>query len=78
MLGDRVVLKGERLGTVCYIGRLDIDAAENIYIGIHLDLPGIIPVNRNIWSIVAVCTQILCMCTRFIHCIHCRHIIKIA
>ena len=40
MLGDRVVLKGERLGTVCYIGRLDFDMADHIYIGIHLDLPG--------------------------------------
>ena len=34
------MLKGERLGTVCYIGRLDFDSVDHIYIGIHLDQPG--------------------------------------
>ena len=42
MLGDRVVIKAERLGSVCYIGKLDFDPSDTIYIGVHLDLPSIL------------------------------------
>ena len=51
LLGDRVVLRGERLGVVCYIGRLDFDVGNQIYIGIHLDLPG------NIMITLILCTS---------------------
>jgi hypothetical protein len=34
-----VVIKAERLGSVCYIGKLDFDPSDTIYVGIHLDLP---------------------------------------
>ena len=34
-----MVIKAERLGTVCYIGKLDFDPSNTIYIGVHLDLP---------------------------------------
>lgn len=40
LLGDKVVVKGERLGHVSYIGKLDFDFFDQIYIGVHLDLPG--------------------------------------
>lgn len=40
LLGDKVVVKGERLGHVCYIGKLDFDFFDQIYIGIYLDMPG--------------------------------------
>lgn len=39
LVGDRIVIKAERLGSVCYIGRLDFDPSDTIYIGVHLDLP---------------------------------------
>ncbi len=51
-----MVLKGERLGTVCYIGRLDFDAADHIFIGIHLDMPG------NVIHSVGVNIFILWLC----------------
>lgn len=34
-----MVIKAERLGSVCYIGKLDFDPSDTIYVGIHLDLP---------------------------------------
>lgn len=34
-----MVIKAERLGSVCYIGRLDFDPSDTIYVGVHLDLP---------------------------------------
>ena len=40
LLGDKVVVKGERLGTVAYIGKLDFDIFEQIYVGVCLDMPG--------------------------------------
>jgi len=40
LLGDRVVVKGERLGHVSYIGKLDFDIFDQIYIGVTLDMPG--------------------------------------
>jgi len=35
-----VVVKGERIGTVLYIGKLDFDVLGQVYIGVHLDMPG--------------------------------------
>jgi hypothetical protein len=40
MLGDKVIVKGERLGCVTYIGKLDFDIFDQIYIGVSLDMPG--------------------------------------
>ena len=40
MLGDKVIVKGERLGTVAYIGKLDTNFFDQIYIGVLLDMPG--------------------------------------
>ena len=40
LLGDKVIVKGERLGRVVYIGKLDFDFLDQIYIGISLDMPG--------------------------------------
>ncbi len=40
LLGDKVIVKGERLGTVAYIGKLDFDFFDQIYIGVFLDMPG--------------------------------------
>lgn len=40
MLGDKVIVKGERLGYVAYIGKLDFDIFDQIYIGVCLDMPG--------------------------------------
>ncbi len=40
LLGDKVVVKGERLGAVKYIGKLDFDLFDQVYIGVHLDMPG--------------------------------------
>lgn len=40
MLGDKVVVRGERLGCVAYIGKLDFDIFDQIYIGVCLDMPG--------------------------------------
>ena len=40
LLGDKVVVKGERLGTIKYIGKLDFDLYDQIYIGVNLDMPG--------------------------------------
>ena len=35
-----MVVKGEKIGTVVYIGKLDFDIMGQIYIGVHLDMPG--------------------------------------
>ena len=34
------MVRGERLGHVAYIGKLDYDIFDQIYIGIKLDMPG--------------------------------------
>ncbi len=34
------MVKGEKIGTVAYIGKLDFDVLGQIYIGVHLDMPG--------------------------------------
>ncbi|XP_065834278.1 uncharacterized protein [Oscarella lobularis] len=42
LLGDRVIIKGERSGTVKYIGKLDgapSTSASDVFLGIHLDQP---------------------------------------
>ncbi|KAL5489569.1 hypothetical protein EMCRGX_G018678 [Ephydatia muelleri] len=39
ILGDRVIIKGEKLGTVRYIGKLEHAILDTLFIGIHLDLP---------------------------------------
>jgi hypothetical protein len=40
LLGDRVIVKGERPGVVRYIGRLEADVLGQIFIGVHLVMPG--------------------------------------
>ncbi|XP_065887435.1 centrosome-associated protein 350-like [Dysidea avara] len=37
--GDRVIIKGEKPGTVKYIGRLEGSMSNDVYIGIQLDAP---------------------------------------
>ena len=39
LLGDRVVVKGEQLGTIKYIGKLEFDPLDRVFIGVHLDAP---------------------------------------
>lgn len=39
MLGDRVIVHGNEFGTVKYIGKLEFDALNRIFIGIQLDAP---------------------------------------
>ncbi|CAI8042107.1 CAP-Gly domain-containing linker protein 2 [Geodia barretti] len=39
LLGDRVIVKGERPGVVRYIGRLEADVLGQILIGVHLVMP---------------------------------------
>jgi hypothetical protein len=39
LLGDRVIIHGDHLGTVKYIGKLEFDPLERVFIGIHLDEP---------------------------------------
>ena len=39
LLGDRVILQSDQIGTVKYIGKLNFDALNRIFIGIHLDFP---------------------------------------
>lgn len=36
-----MIVKGERLGRVSYIGKLDFDVFNQIYIGVSLDMPGV-------------------------------------
>lgn len=64
MLGDKVIVKGERLGCVAYIGKLDFDIFDQIYIGACLDMPGkgpraaLVSKHANVmlqWAIVMVC-----------------------
>lgn len=38
-MGDRVVVHGDQLGIVKYIGKLEFDQLDRMFIGIHLDIP---------------------------------------
>lgn len=38
--GDKVVISGELMGTVCYIGHVDKLSFPEIYVGLHLDEAG--------------------------------------
>ena len=40
---------------MCYIGRLDFDAADHIFIGIHLDLPGNVTHSITIIILIMIC-----------------------
>lgn len=48
LLGDKVVVKGERLGQVAYIGKLDFDFFDQIYIGVALDMPGTVDMTFSV------------------------------
>ena len=39
MNGDRVIVQGNQLGTVKYIGKLEFDPLGRIFIGVQLDAP---------------------------------------
>ena len=40
LLGDRVVITGDKIGCVRYIGKLEFDPLQRVFIGVHLDSPG--------------------------------------
>lgn len=39
MQGDRVIVRGQKLGTVKYIGKPTFDYINRLFIGVHLDAP---------------------------------------
>lgn len=38
-MGDRVIVQGDQLGAVRYIGKLNFDVLNRIFIGVQLDSP---------------------------------------
>ena len=60
LLGDHVVLRGEKTGHVRYLGHVDgVQQSEGVFVGIELDAPGECGVGGSDRSSVDVCVVLV-------------------